>query len=336
VPKGRRAGLSRLARACGPRPPEVDAEVAGLAAREGLAPLLGARIARGEVTAGDDVAATLARAHREELARGLVRERAVRPLWRALAAVDIPALLLKGAALERSGVYRPGERPMNDVDVLVPPSRFAEAVGIAEGLGAEPLGPAARPVTSRFEYAAGLALPPGVGVEIHRAVTPSLLFAVDIPGLLRRALPSADGALVPEATDLFLLLSLHAAKHGFCLPFRAVVDGLRLAAGETLQPTELLERARAFRARRALATWLGVLEAFGLSPAFSGPLRAKLGPTAAAAAAVLSRSAPWPDDSGGWTRRARIALSVEGLRGAGWLLMRTGLRLADLVATRRS
>ncbi len=332
MPRDRRAGLLKLAQALGPRPPELDAELVELAAREGLAPLLGARLQRGATIAGG-AAAALVRAHREELARGLVREQALRPLARALGAAGIPMLLLKGAALERS-VYGPGERPMNDVDVLVPAARFAQAVRLARGLGAEPLGPARRAVTRRFEYAAAFALPPGVGVEIHRAVSPSPLFAVDIDGLFRRARAAADGALVPDPTDLFLLLALHAAKHGFCLPFRSVVDGLRLAAAGSVDRDALVERARAFRARRALAAWLGLLEAFGLDAAWAGAARSSLGRTAGVAAALLTRSAPWPDDAGGWPRRARIALSVEGLRGAGWLIMRTGMRVADLCAAR--
>ncbi|HKA86227.1 MAG TPA: nucleotidyltransferase family protein [Haliangiales bacterium] len=322
-----------LARAVGPGPAEeLDADLCDLAAREGLAPLLGARIARGEIDAGS-AGAALARAHREELARGLMRERAVRLLGRALAQAGIPWLLLKGAALERS-VYAPGERPMHDVDVLVPAARFADAGRLARGVGAEPLGPASRPVTGRFEYAAAFALPPGVGVEIHRAVGPSPLFAVDVAALFRRASACTDGALVPDATDLFLLLALHAAKHGFCLPFRSVVDGLRLAAAGTVDRGALVARARAFRARRALAAWVGVLESFGLDADFAAAVRAALPPTAVAAAAMLARSAPWPHDGGGWPRRARIALSVEGWRGAGWLLLRAALRVADLVAAR--
>jgi hypothetical protein len=330
VPRDRRAGLRALARALGPSPPELDADLAALAAREGLAPLLGARLARGELTATGEVAAALARAHREEMARGLVRGRAFAPLARAFAAAGIPALLLKGAALELR-VYAPGERPMNDVDVLVPRARFAEAVGIARTLGGEPLGPPARPVTVRFEYATALALPPGVGVEIHRAVAPSPLFTVDEAALFARATAGADGALVPEPTDLFLLLALHAAKHGFCLPFRAVVDGLRLAAAGRIDEAALVARAHAFRARRALAGWLAMLGEFGGGAALAA-LVPRLGPAAAATAKLIARSAPWPDDAGGWPRRARIALSVEGLRGAGWLFQRAGLRGADWAA----
>lgn len=47
----------------------------------------------------------------------------------------IPALALKGAALHEPGLYRPGERPMADVDLLVRGSDFERASQALERLG---------------------------------------------------------------------------------------------------------------------------------------------------------------------------------------------------------
>jgi hypothetical protein len=331
---GRRDGHLRLARALGARPPEaIDRPLAELARREGLAPLLGTQVVCGETTADGAATEILVHAHREELARGLVRSAAFRPLGAALADARIPFLLLKGAALERM-IYRPGQRPMNDIDFLVAHADFPRSRAIAASLGAWPIGPRLRPLTRSLEYAEPMAFPPGVGIEIHRAVCPAPLFAVDAPGLFARAARCDDGALIPDPVDLFLILAIHAAKHGFSLPFRAVVDGLRLAAAVPLDAATLVRRGRAFRAGAAVSAWVSLLEAFGLDPAFAAAVRDALGRPAAAAGRLLARSAPWPADAGGFWRRARVTLSAEPLRGVGWLVWRSGLLLADGVAAR--
>jgi len=330
----RRDDHLRLAAALAARPPEtVDRRLAELARVEGLAPLLGSRLLLGGLAADAAATGILGRAHREELARSLLRAGAFRPLREALVAARIPVLLLKGAALERM-IYAPGERPMNDIDFLVAPADFRPARALAASLGARPIGPPLRRLTRSQEYAEPMALPPGVGIEIHSALCPAPLFAVDAAGLFARAARCEDGALIPDPVDLFLILAIHAAKHGFSLPFRAVVDGLRLAAAVPLDAATLVERTRAFRAGAAVSAWVSLLEAFGLNPAFAAAVRTALGRPAAAAGRLLAQGAPWPEDSGGFWRRARVTLSAQPLRGVGWLVWRSGLVLADGVAAR--
>jgi len=47
------------------------------------------------------------------------------------------AVALKGAALHAAGIYRPGERPMSDIDLLVRPRDRTRASRMLEGLGYE-------------------------------------------------------------------------------------------------------------------------------------------------------------------------------------------------------
>ncbi len=47
----------------------------------------------------------------------------------------IPALALKGAALHEAGIYRPGERPMGDVDLLVGAEHVTGAAEVLASLG---------------------------------------------------------------------------------------------------------------------------------------------------------------------------------------------------------
>jgi hypothetical protein len=52
-----------------------------------------------------------------------------------LRAVEVPAVALKGSALYGAGLYRPGARPMADVDILVRPSDLERTSHAVEALG---------------------------------------------------------------------------------------------------------------------------------------------------------------------------------------------------------
>ncbi len=78
---------------------------------------------------------------RQQLAGTMVQESAERAL-RALASAGIPALVFKGAALVRSGIYEDcGERPMDDADLLVRPEQAQTAVRALEAEGFSPWQP---------------------------------------------------------------------------------------------------------------------------------------------------------------------------------------------------
>ena len=75
----------------------------------------------------------------EQTAHTLSRHRRIEAL---LASVDrhareanLPLIALKGAALHALGIYRAGERPMADIDLLVRPQDANRATGVLEALG---------------------------------------------------------------------------------------------------------------------------------------------------------------------------------------------------------
>jgi len=316
----RREALARLAGACGFGPAAiVDASLCALAEAEGVAAYLGARPGAPE---------PLRRANRQSLAAGIVRGRALAPLSGALRSAGIPMVLLKGAALDRL-VYAPGERSMADVDILVPPARFGDAVAAALALGGRRIEPEGRAVSSRLEYAIAVCLPGGVEVEIHRALSSAPLYAVDVDGVCGRAVAGPDGVATPEPSDLFVTLGVHAAKHGFSVPFRSILDGLLVATRLDVDFSAVAARARMYRARRATAAWLRVLRRFGLADAGADVALADLGGDAAVR--WLADGAPWPAGATGWRRAARIAALAEGVRAPGWLLWRGALRVADTI-----
>ncbi len=141
----------------------------------------------------------------------------------ALAAASIPAVLLKGAALAFT-VYRSlTERPMADLDLLVPRERADEAREVALSVGWGWRHDAQLDdFYATHHHLAPLTDPKGMGValELHTALffeghpfrfTPEMIW--------RDAIPVEVGgvpALVPSMPHLLLHLCLHLAwSHGF-------------------------------------------------------------------------------------------------------------------------
>ncbi len=94
---------------------------------------------------GGDDTAPLASAlegsyRRNQLEGAMIQESTDRALD-ALGSVAIPALVFKGAALVRCGLYGIGERPMDDADLLVPPGRAREAARVLCDAGFTPWRP---------------------------------------------------------------------------------------------------------------------------------------------------------------------------------------------------
>ena len=147
---------------------------------------------------------------------------------------------------------------MVDIDLLVPASAWIEARRIAIDTGATVFDPLDRPITAAHDYALPVRTREGLLVELHRYLCEKPLFRpqYDGPdGIFSRAIPTDDGLLVPEPADLFLGLAVHAAHHGYHLPFRAVVDGLILGASPNLVLASVVERSRSWRAVRATAAF---------------------------------------------------------------------------------
>lgn len=129
----------------------------------------------------------------------------------------IPAQALKGAALHFEGLYHAGERPMADLDLLVPPSHAGRAAGALEGLG---LRESHRTIKHRVFVPRGTSHPGKFGehadndikVELHeRICEPLPLRLTDISHLVFP--PALQPGLNPYPSRAALLahVLLHAA-----------------------------------------------------------------------------------------------------------------------------
>jgi hypothetical protein len=210
----------------------VWADLSGLAASQRVRPLLyralKSRGLEGHTPAGlrDNVAL----AYRDTALRNLRLCAELARVARALAARDVPVLVLKGAHLVGE-VYRDvGLREMNDLDVLVRVEHLSTAVNVLLERGYRSL----YPFTIESDVAAGHHLTRFVkrdvaGIEIHWNITPPHPpHAIDPADLWRRAV-SLTIAGVPMRglcpVDLLLHLCFHASfQHQFQFGLRPFCD----------------------------------------------------------------------------------------------------------------
>ncbi len=210
-----------LLRAFGPpgTPPPAGRDPAAchrLAARLDVAPRIAQRQGRAALAAelGEAVAAGLHRDRQAAAANALRLAALARDLAAEAAALELPVVFLKFAALQLAGAVAPGSRWATDVDLLVAadraPELFAALVGAGYRAAAQP---------EHEHQLPALAHPAGGAVEIHRSV-PGLRLAPAAPsagagelaarGLLV-ACPELPGRCARPGNEL---LAAHALVHG--------------------------------------------------------------------------------------------------------------------------
>jgi hypothetical protein len=238
--------LARLVAVCvdggrllGPVPPEV-------VRRAGLAPLA---FHHGVGAHRNDFIASALRATQH---RTLAEEAVA-----ALAAVGVPAALLKGASYGGWLYDDPALRPMTDVDLLVPLGRFEAARAALARLGFRHTGPATQ--RSRLHHAMTLSRGQAA-IDLHRSPAQIGRIAIDFDEVWRRATPAPwiDGALRLEPVDEALFHFANLARSDLYVPLINVVDAGRLL--RAVDREALVARATAWRFRRVLAACIAHVE----------------------------------------------------------------------------
>lgn len=148
----------------------------------------------------------------------------------AMAARGIPAALLKGISYAGWLYADPGERPMTDVDLLVPRADHPAAVNALAALGYAHAGPAAQ--RSPRHHAITLKRPSGGAIDLHRSPIQLGRIAIDHEGVWRRARPATwvPGAFALDPVDELLLHAANLARSDLIAPLRSFVDLGRLSA----------------------------------------------------------------------------------------------------------
>jgi len=192
----------------------------------------------------------------ETAGRNAVLFRQTSQLAKALAARDIPVMLLKGIHLSRFVYAEPALRSMADIDIMVHREHLAEAEQVFLDRGFGPL-PRPNPIewSSWNHHLDKLVRDGAPVVELHWHIQrPDAPFRIDVEGLWQRSREAVlDGApvrlLSPE--DLLLHLALHLAyQHRFeRAALKGVVDLATVITAEPKMNWEVLaERATAWGA----------------------------------------------------------------------------------------
>lgn len=175
----------------------------------------------------------------------------------AIVGAGLRVARIKGVAYA-TRIYRdPAERPMGDIDLLVPASEHAEAQATLERLGYRAR--ASRVERSRFHHATTLERD-GAAIDLHRAIVQPLRSRVDSAGLWSRAQPDPAGGYRLAPVDEALIHLVHMARHELMVPLINYVDAARLLAGVTR--TSVRERAREWRVSRGVSAALSATDAF--------------------------------------------------------------------------
>jgi hypothetical protein len=240
------------------------------------------------------VRTALERAYLANAARSVFIAATLRRMLDALLAADVPALLLKGAALVETVYPDPAQREMLDLDILVAPERLAAAGTALAPLGYRPLPGLDRSDRSSMQLQVGEHHGPAlvgedqlVAVELHRHVAiPGEGGRFDIDEFWRRARAAPTGEhLLPSPEDLLLHVSLHFTRNRLGGSYRRrhtggalaqICDIARVVEHEQLDWEALVAAARSYRLEARVFLALFAARELGV-PIPDGPL-AELAP----------------------------------------------------------
>lgn len=171
----------------------------------------------------------------------------------ALAARGVRVALVKGIAYAGSIYPDPAERPMHDIDLLVPRRDLPEAMRCMAALEFARIGRIRR--RSRYYHAIELARD-GLRVELHRGMVQHHRTSVRMGDIWRRARPdpAAGGAERLDPVDDLLLCMVHIARHELAVPALNYVDVIRLWGRlDAGARDQLSRRASDYRVARAVS-----------------------------------------------------------------------------------
>jgi hypothetical protein len=202
-----------------------------------------------------------------EVAAALARARAWRHAFsRRAAALDgavlragelltgEPFLFLKGADYRFRLYPETWLRPMQDVDVLVPAGRADAVTAKLEALGLPRSFPGGA-VGRLASYPERIFAIGDVTFEVHHSFVQRVRYRVDYEGVWERRARLSAGALAAERlgdADALLYHAISFAKDEFAAPLIRFLDFWLLFRRSPEALTEAVERARAWRAERAL------------------------------------------------------------------------------------
>ena len=179
----------------------------------------------------------------------------LRCLLRTLSDADVPVALWKGVSHAGTIYADPALRPLGDIDLLVPPARFDQALSClsSDGYQAQTRRRAGKPRGFHHAVEVEHSAQP-FAVDLHVAFSGARRHRLDLNAVWQRAVPAPDwpGAVRLDPVDDLLTHYLHMARSGFIVPVVSYVDAFRLEARLDHAAWRVFERrARAYRILRS-------------------------------------------------------------------------------------
>jgi hypothetical protein len=172
----------------------------------------------------------------------------VEDVLRALSGAGVPTIVLKGGALV--DVYEePGERPVSDLDVLVPLSRATEAAGVLRAVGFRPRSPLTR-AALRFTHSCAWDRTSTIPVDLHWHVYEECCRPDHDDDLWAAAVPAAIGGAptcVLAIEDQLVHACVHGEKWVFVPGIRWIADAVTILRRRSVNWDRLLSQAIARR-----------------------------------------------------------------------------------------
>lgn len=200
-----------------------------LVQRHGLAPLT----ARAGV-------ATFRQDHVQSALHWARIEQDLPPITRALEAAGVPVAPVKGVAYATTLYDTPAERPMNDIDLLVPPDCVTTAQQVLREQGLTPVSSAVLHHAEPWMRGSDLM------IDLHWNIIAPGRSRIDLDAVWSRTVPTAwpEGSRALEPSDLLVFHLVHLIRNGLRLPLVNVIDADRLCARADVKTA--LERARSW------------------------------------------------------------------------------------------
>ena len=247
----------------------------------------------------------------------------------ALAGLDW--IVVKGPVLTELCYREPGLRSGRDLDVIVPPAAFGDALAALERSGARMLDQNWRRLRDELRGQVHLRLPHGTAADVHWHLLNHHRkpFSVPMDDLFRRARPVRLNGVevhVLDAADSLLHLALHAGVSGG----RRLVwlkDIERAVAADTPCWDEVVDRASQWRVAPLVAIMLATARATLHARVPAEALR-RLAPVRSRAATAAARLWPVARSAGGASSPAALITRTAGrgpVRAAA--LLANGVRL---------
>jgi hypothetical protein len=189
-----------------------------------------------------------AASYRDDLVRATVQwaqvEQQLPPLVTALVRAGVSVAPIKGVAYAKTIYASPAERPMGDIDLLVPERQLAAARAVLREAGFTP-------AEARLLHHAEAWTKGNVAIDLHWNIIAAGRARIGLDEIWSRAKPGWPlGALRLEADDALVFHLIHFARNRLRLPLMNVVDTARLL--ESANVDTAIERASTWGVGRAV------------------------------------------------------------------------------------